>query len=817
MTNFNYSTLILAVSTGIAMAGSAKLQQDYPIKPVPFTAVHLTDQFWAPRIETNRTETIPFAFEQCEKSGRMDNFERAAMALKGEPFANHQPPGYPFDDTDPYKVLEGASYVLAVQPNPELKTYLDNLIAKIAAAQEPDGYLYTARTIDPAHPNAWSGHERWVNDPDESHELYDSGHLFEAAVAHYQSTGETNLLNVAIKNANLLCQVFGPGTNQLNNIWPGHEIVEMGLARLYRATGDERYLNLAKFFLDVRGPGGDEYHQSNIKPKDQREAVGHAVRASYLYSGMADVAAMTGDSSYTTAIDAIWDNVVQKKLYITGGIGALGSGEAFGPDYYLPNLSAYCETCASVGNDYWNARLFLFHGDARYVDVFERTLYNSLLDGVSLDGKRFFYPNPLESLGKDSRSPWFGCACCPGNITRFLPSVPGYFYAHTDDQVYVNLYASGSADIELSPALSVNLKQTTRYPWDGDIRLSVTPRSSASSVRFTLKLRIPGWARNEAVPSSLYRFNDTNAEPVTLTVNGQPVPIELEKGYAGLTRQWQKGDVVELNLPMPIRRIVADERVQSDRDRVTLQRGPIVYCLEWPDNHGEVRNLMLPDSGALQAHFEPALLDGVEVIQGNASSLSTSSSNTVVSATKPFTAIPYYSWANRGRGEMTVWIPNSEKSAHILPLPSIASTSKITLSHPGTNPEAINDQLAPSPASDQTNVFFASNDAPFFHWWPRKGTAEWVQYDFAKPARVSTVEVYWFDDTGRGECRTPESWRLSYRANGEWKSVENASAFGCELNQFNRTTFTPVDTDGLRLELNLQPNWSGGIYEWKVE
>jgi len=821
MTNFNYSlsVLFLLASAVMLKADTVKLQQDYPIKPVPFTAVHLTDQFWAPRIETNRTVTIPFAFEQCEKSGRMDNFERAALALKGEPFANHQPPGYPFDDTDPYKVLEGASYVLAVQPNPELKMYLDNLIAKIAAAQESDGYLYTARTIDPEHPHAWSGHERWLNDPDQSHELYDSGHLFEAAVAHYQATGETNLLNVAIKNANLLCQVFGPGTNQLNHIWPGHEIVEMGLARLYRATGDERYLKLAKFFLDVRGPGGDEYHQSDIKPRDQREAMGHAVRAAYLYSGMADVAAMTGDSSYTTAIDAIWDNVVQKKLYITGGIGAMGSGEAFGPNYFLPNLSAYCETCASVGNDFWNARLFLFHGDARYVDVFERTLYNSLLDGVSLDGKGFFYPNPLESIGKDSRSPWFGCACCPGNITRFLPSLPGYFYAHTDDQVYVNLYASGAADIDLSHNVAVNIQQTTRYPWDGRIHLAVTPKTSdsAASALFTLKLRIPGWARNEAVPSNLYRFADTNSEPVTLTMNGISVPIQLEKGYASITRQWQPGDVVELDLPMPVRRIVADQKVQSDQGRVTLQRGPIVFCLEWPDNQGQVRNLMLSDDEALQAHFEPALLGGVEVIQGNAASLSTSSSNSVVRTTKALTAIPYYAWANRGRGEMTVWIPNSEKTAHVQAQPSIASTSKITLSHPGTNPDAINDQLAPSPASGQINVFFAGSEEPFFHWWPRKGTPEWVQYDFAKPARVSAVEVYWFDDTGRGECRVPQSWRLSYRRNGEWKPVENPGVFGCEMNQFNRTTFAPVETDGLRLELNLQPDWSGGIYEWKVE
>ncbi|HEX7654572.1 MAG TPA: beta-L-arabinofuranosidase domain-containing protein, partial [Verrucomicrobiae bacterium] len=499
-------TLAALVSRSTAVPVS-----DYPVQPVPFTRVHLHDDFWAPRIETNRLFTIPFAFEQCEKSGRMDNFERAAKILRGEPLANRQPPGYPFDDTDPYKVLEGASYVLAVQPDAKLKAYLDALIAKIAAAQEPDGYLYTARTIDPEHPHAWSGQQRWLRDPDQSHELYDSGHLFEAAVAHYQATGETNLLTVATRNADLLCRTFGTGSNQLNHLWPGHEIVEMGLAKLYRATGKEEYLQLAKFFIDTRGPGGDEYHQSHIKPVDQRAAVGHAVRASYLYSGMADVAAMTGDTAYTAAIDAIWENVAYKKLYITGGIGARGEGEAFGPDYFLPNMSAYSETCAAVGNDYWNARLFLFHGDARYMDVFERTLYNGLLAGVSLDGKGFFYPNPLESIGQHSRSPWFGCACCPGNITRFLPSLPGYFYAHQADQLYVNLYASSSAEIPLSADQIIALEQTTRYPWAGAIRLTVTPKTG--SPEFALKLRIPDWARNEASPGDLYHFTDTNTEP----------------------------------------------------------------------------------------------------------------------------------------------------------------------------------------------------------------------------------------------------------------------------------------------------------------
>jgi DUF1680 family protein len=691
-----------------ALAAAAPASRDYPIQPVPFTAVHLNDVFWAPRIETNRLVTIPFAFEQCEKSGRMDNFERAAKALRHEEFENRKPPPYPFDDTDPYKVLEGASYALAVAPDPKLSAYLDELIAKIGQAQEPDGYLYTARTINPEHPHSWSGAKRWLRDPDQSHELYNAGHLFEAAATHYQATGKTNLLQIAVKVANLLCETFGPETNKLNHIWPGHEIVEMGLAKLYRATGDTRYLNLAKFFLDVRGPGGDDYHQSRIKPVDQTEAVGHAVRAGYLYSGMADVAALTGDQRYLRAIDAIWDNAVGKKLYVTGGIGAVGGGEAFGPDYYLPNMSAYCETCAAVANDYWNERLYLLHGDAKYVDVLERTLYNGLLSGVSLDGKGFFYPNPLESNGQHSRSPWFGCACCPGNVTRFLASIPGYVYAQQGNSIFVNLFAAGTASLKLSNNLLVKLTQDTRYPWDGNINLAVSPEKEAT---FTIKVRLPGWARNEAVPGDLYRFAGAASEPATLKLNGKSMPLALENGYASISRSWKKGDALELTLPMPVRRVTANEQVKADRGRVALQRGPLVYCAEWPDNpEGKVRNLLLPDNEPLNAEFEPALLNGVEVVKGKAYKLTAGENGVLLKSAQEFKAIPYFAWANRGRGQMAVWFANTEASVRV-------------------------------------------------------------------PARPSRIDK----------------------------------------DKFNQVKFKPVTTSGLRLEVKLQPRWSAGIQEWKVQ
>jgi DUF1680 family protein len=773
---------------------------------VPFTAVHLHDIFWSPRIETNRLVTIPFAFEQCEKSGRIDNFERAAKALRGEELSNRKPPPYPFDDSDPYKVLEGASYTLAVEPAPKLRAYLDSFIGKIAAAQEPDGYLYTARTINPQHPHAWSGPERWKLDPIDSHELYNAGHLFEAAVAHYQATGETNLLAVAIKEANLLCNTFGP--DKLH-YWPGHEIVEMALARLYRATGQESYLELAKFFLDVRGPGGDDYHQSRIKPADQTEAVGHAVRAGYLYSGMADVAALTGDERYVKAIDTIWADVVGRKLYLTGGIGARGSGEAFGRDYELPNLSAYCETCAAVANAYWNLRLFLLHADSQYVDVLERTLYNGLLSGVSLDGKRFFYPNPLESDGRHQRSPWFGVACCPGNITRFLASVPGYIYAQQGAAVYVNLYAAGTAELTLDHGQHLRLEQDTRYPWDGNIRLTVVPDVAA---RFALKLRIPGWARNQPVPSELYRFSDADSALPTLKVNGTKVALTLTKGYVTLDRTWHRGDLVELELPMPVRRVMADSHVEDDLAKVALERGPLIYCVEWPDvKQGQVLNLVLPDGASLAAEFRPDLLNGVEVITGQAESLRfTDPQKQVASEKVEFAAIPYYAWANRGRGEMAVWLAREQSAARPLPFPTVASTSRATASSDGVRPDtrALNDQREPKSSGDHSNRYL--------HWWPHKGTKEWVQYDFANPARVGAVEVYWFDDTGVGECRLPKSWQLFYRTQSEWKEVNRPSGYGCLADRYNRTTFDPVETDGLRLEVQLEEGFSAGIHEWRV-
>ncbi len=795
--------IVIASQAYAAEASKPKSKMDYPVQPAPFTAVHFDDQFWKPRIETNRTITIPFALEKCETHGRMDNFSIAGGLMEGEHKGD-----FPFDDTDPYKIMEGASYVLSIKDDKKLEAYLDEIIAKIASAQEDDGYLYTCRTNGYEKLNGWMGDERWTN-LQGSHELYNAGHMYEAAVAHYTATGKRSFLDIAIKNANLIYQTFGPDKIQMP---PGHQIIEMGLARLYRATGDERYLELAKFFLDMRGVASKDreiwgpYNQDHLPVIEQDEAVGHAVRATYMYAGMADIAALTGDKAYIKAIDRLWDNVVYKKLYLTGGVGAKSDGEAFGQNYELPNMSAYCETCAAIGNVYWNHRLFLLHADAKYIDVMERTLYNALISGVSLDGKKFFYPNPLESHGQHERSPWFGCACCPGNITRFMASIPGYMYAVQDDSLFVNLYAESHADIQLDKQ-TVKIEQKTDYPWDGKMTLSVQPEKAGE---FSIKLRIPGWAQNQPVPSDLYTFLNKNDEKFTLKVNNKVMQSEVKNGYVTIQRRWEKGDAIELNLPMPIRRVIAHKNVESDTGRVALQRGPMVYCAEWPDNpDGHVINLQLLDGTALHTKSRPELFDGVQVICGKSLAYQYGKDKKVIkSPEQEFTAIPYYAWAHRGKGEMAVWLAREETAVRPLAGPTIASKSKVTTSG-GKTPHAMNDQRDPRTSGDHS--------VEFFHWWPKKGTTEWVQYDFDAAQEVSTVEVYWFDDTGRGECRVPESWRILYLSGDQWKPVWTKELLTVDKDKFNKVVFETVKTKSLRLEVKLQDKFSAGIHEWRVK
>jgi hypothetical protein len=777
--------------------------KDYPIRPVPFTDVKMTDHFWRPRMETNRTITIRHAFQKCEETGRLDNFAIAGGLIKGE-----QKGLYPFDDTDVYKTLEGASYALMVDPDPELEAYMDSVIAIVAAAQEDDGYLYTARTNKAERLKNWFGDKRWAK-LEGSHELYNAGHLFEAAAAHYQATGKRSLLNIALQYADLIDQTFGPGKLQKP---PGHQVIEMGLVKLYRVTGEKRYLNLAKFFLDVRGKPLDgrklngEYSQDHKPVLQQNEAVGHAVRAGYMYAGMADVAALTNDDAYIKAIDRLWENVAGKKLYLTGGIGAKGSNEGFGSNYDLPNMSAYNETCSSIANVYWNHRLFLLHGDAKYLDIVERTLYNALLSGISLEGTRFFYPNPLESVGQHERAEWFGCACCPGNVTRFIASVPGYVYAVSDDEMFVNLYASNEAQLTLNNQ-KLRLVQETDYPWNGTIRLTLHPEPQ--EMKMALNLRIPGWAQGRPFASDLYHY--LNAEPanVSIKVNGEVIPLKMKNGFAQIRRTWHSKDAVELTISMLIRRVVAHDSVKADVGRVALERGPIVFCAEWPDHEdGHVRNLLLPDDANLTSEFLADRLHGIQVIRGQATGYYLDKNAKLEKREQELLAIPYYAWAHRGKGEMTVWFARNEAVVQPVGQPTLASTSQVQASF-GNNPQAVNDMLEPTNSID--------HEVPYFHWWPHKGTSEWIQYDFKKPEEVSTVEVYWFDDTGMGECRLPKSWRILYWEDGKWCAVYTPGSYGIEKNQFNEVVFETVRTKSLRLEIQSQDGWAGGIHEWKVK
>ena len=663
-------------------AGAIFAQSGYPYTQVPFTAVKITpNTFWGDRIQAAREVTIPLAFSKCESEHRYKNFEMAAYTLQHPGHPGLQTPewdvakfmGFSFDDTDVYKTIEGASYVLQTYPDAKLKAYIDSVLDVVAAAQESDGYLYTARTINPQHPHGWAANKRWAAEEHASHELYNLGHMVDAACAHYQATGSTKFLDIAKHYADCVVREVGPNAGQACVV-PGHQIAEMALARLYVLTGEKKYLDEAKFLLDYRGktPHKDVYSQSDKPVIDQTEAWGHAVRAGYMYAGMADVAALLGDSSYIKAIDTIYENIVSRKYYLTGGVGARHGGEAFGADYELPNLTAYNETCAAIAMVYLFERMFLLHGDAKYIDCLERTLYNGVISGMSVDGGKFFYPNPLSSDGRYrfnadgtmTRQPWFGCACCPSNLCRFIPSMPGYIYGVRDNDLYVNLYAANTATLALG-GKSVTIQQDTNYPWDGDIAIKVLQNKAKA---FNMMVRIPGWVQSQVVPSDLYAYNDDIFSTYEITVNGQKVDSELENGYMVINRNWKKGDVVRIHFDMPVRTVVASPRVSDDRGRVAVERGPLVYCTEWADNEGiDPHHLLL----SRKPQFDVLPTYGIENKEGNGQTFNVTAisaqvqeasiSNEGKLAAKDVTIklIPYYAWNHRGAGKMDVWLARS--------------------------------------------------------------------------------------------------------------------------------------------------------------
>ncbi len=790
-------SLALAL-TGLALALIAQAQAAAPanegaplvkLKAVPFTQVEIKDSFWAPRRETNRLASIPVNLENLVKAGNIRNLELAARK------ATNGFTGPVFMDSDVYKALEAASYSLATHPDPELAKRLDQIIAVLAAAQQPDGYLNSYFVVkEPT--------KRWTNLRD-WHELYCAGHLFEAAVAHFQATGQRNFLTVATKLADHIDATFGPGKRMG---YPGHPEIELALIKLWRVTGEQRYFKLARFFIENRGRKffaeehktpfdkyDGAYWQDDVPIYDHKNIKGHAVRACYLLSGATDVAAETQDPALLKMINRVWRNTTERNMYLTGGIGPSAHNEGFTVDYDLPNLTAYQETCATIALAQWNHRLALLYGDARYADIVERALYNGVLAGVSQDGTKFFYVNPLASTGRHHRSPWFGCACCPPNVARTLASLGGYAYAVSDGALWVNLYIQGSATATVK-GQQVTLNVTTDYPWDGKVTLK--PKLAAKA-EFELRLRVPGWC-----------------EGATVTVNRKKVAAPVfERGYFVLAREWRSEDTVVLNLPMPVQRIAANPQVKEDAGRLALQRGPLVYCLEACDQPEPLASLYLPAAAELNAEKENGLFGGITVLKGYAEMAAEPDwTRKLYHAAPPpprvpLMAIPYYAWDNRTPGAMQVWLPVAASAPKIGGLETLARVS-VSFAGNSSQPNGVNDGVEPKSSGEQP--------AALCHWWPHKAREEWVQYNWKKPVTVAGAKVFWFDDTGRGACRLPVSWKILYQDGDAWKPVAARSDYPVQLDKWCQVTFAPVTTTALRLSLQLQPTWAAGVHEWKV-
>lgn len=653
------ASLVISSMVCRGVAGNIK-KYFYSVRQVPFTSVKISqNSFLGSRIKAVRDVTIPLAFSKCKTEGRYDNFVKAAHPNDSYDVSSFM--GFSFDDTDVYKTIEGASYVLQTFPDKKLVEYIDSVLDIVAAAQEADGYLYTARTINPKNPHRWAGMERWSNEEVLSHELYNLGHMVDAACAHYQATGSTKFLDIARRYADCVVREVGPSDGQACVV-PGHQIAEMALARLYVLTGEKKYLDEAKFFLDYRGKTKvrNSYSQSHLPVVEQHEAVGHAVRAGYMYSGMADVAALTGDSAYIKAIDDIWNNIVAKKYYITGGVGALHDGEAFGRNYELPNLTAYNETCAAIAMVYLNQRMFMLHGDSKYIDCLERTLYNGVISGMSIDGGRFFYPNPLASDGKYrfnadntlERQPWFGCACCPSNLCRFIPSVPGYMYAVRDNDVYVNLFADNTSTISVGKG-EVVLREETNYPWDGDVRLNVVNNSAG---KFCIRIRVPGWVRGQVTPGGLYSYADGLSLKYSVAVNGINVAAELIDGYFVIDRKWKRGDHIDVHFDMKPRIVKADDKVAACHGRIAVERGPLGYCAEWADNDYDLFRFVFDADSSMTVTDSPGLWGGIKMITARGTLLDQTPDGCINTANRTVKLIPYYAWCHRGPGKMIVWM-----------------------------------------------------------------------------------------------------------------------------------------------------------------
>ncbi len=784
--------------------GETTMQTTSQLTPIRHTEITFRDNFWKPRVDRNRDITLPHVLEKCEETGRFGNLRAAARKNQG----NRTPQtceGYCFNDSDVYKTIEGAANILAVKRDAKIERRVDSIIALIAQAQEPDGYLYSPKTIGDPNNLPPGGTKRWES-MDASHELYCVGHLYEAAVAHFRATGKRNLLNIAIKNANLVVATFGPGKR--GNI-DGHPEVELGLSDLYGATGDARYLRLAQWFLARRGDTSrkdlvGEYAQDHKPLVKQDEAVGHAVRAAYCFGAAEYVGDLAQDASLRAVADRLWDDVVGYKMYITGGIGSRGSGEALGDRYELPNRTAYQETCASIAFANWTNRMGMRYADAKYADILERTVYNAVLSGVGLSGKNFFYVNSLQSDNGSFRPDWFGCACCPPNVLRFIGSIGKLFAATGGATLYLNLFAA--SDISTTTAAGpINVAVDTVYPENGSVTVKVKSGTAPGS---HLAIRIPGWAKGEAVPGRLYRFADQEKTTVTATLNGAPVDVNATiDGYLVLPKSVVPGDTVKLDFPMAVRKVISNPGVMDNRGKVSFQRGPLVYCFEGTDQAvKEVFSTVAGSNGIAKPASD--MLGGITPIAVGANAVKRVGLGGIsLGESLTLTGIPYATWANRGATSMAVWLPGSIDAAEAPALPTIAKMAKVRASF-GANPTAVNDQKDPAKSIDHNH--------PFYHFWPHKGTAEWLEYTFVKPIEIGSVGVYWFDDTGIGECRLPAGWSLDARINGAWVPVKARDPFGTDADKYVHVRFDAVTTDALRLNIQAQKGWAGGVHEWRV-
>lgn len=760
----------------------AALALQGPASPVPFQKIDVHDRFWTPRMATNRTATVAHCLMELDKNGYWENFR---LAAEGKRSGYHGPV---YMDSDVYKVLEGASMTLATHPDPVLDGKLDAIIATIAKVQRPDGYVNTWYEVN-------APDKRFTNLRD-NHELYNAGHLIEAGVAHFRATGKRNLLSIAVKYADLIDHTFGPGQREG---YPGHPELELALIKLGDVTGEKRYLALAEKFVDTRGSHffarehttleaqyDGTYWIDDVPITEHREIKGHAVRAAYLMSGTTDVARLDGNPALTKMLDRVWRNATTKRIFVTGGIGPSGSNEGFTTDYDLPNLTAYQESCASIAMAQWGWRMGLLHADAKYFDTVETSLMNATLAGVSLKGDRFFYTNPLASRGDHHRSEWFGTACCPPNLLRTIASVGGYAYAERGSDVFVNLYLPGTANLPMG-----KLSVKGDYPWDGKLSIEVSPKSKQT---FALRLRIPGWAHS-----------------FSAKVNGKPLPAKTENGYLVVDRAWSAADRVELDLPMPVERIAAHPMVKDDLNRLAVRRGPLVYCMEGVDQAVPLGEVVVPRDAILKPNYRKDVLGGIVTLDGIGQRAAEADWDKTLYRPAPTATpvavrlIPYAFWDNRKASPMELWLPTVPPPA---PTGGLGAKATVEMSHVSAwaQPEGIHDGIEPKSSGEQP--------AQNAHFWPRKGGEEWIVYRWKKPVRAAGARVYWFDDTGRGECRVPKAWRIEAFGADGWKPIE--AKYPVEIDRWTEVRFPTVETTALRLVVQQQEGWASGVHEWKV-